>query len=150
MFIVRRYGSELRARLAAAYLCSHDLHAMAVGGSLEAGAPSQGWLGEGLHAVAVPLKLDLELARALLEEFDQTEADPGWEDNTEPDLSRLDPLLTVRCSGCQYDLRGVVDQARCPECGETFDLLTLVVEQHGPEALDGCYDRNDDNERPQD
>jgi len=146
MYIVRKYGSELRARLAAAYLCSHDLHAMAVGGSLEAGAPSQGWLGEGLHAVAVPLKLDLELARALLEEFDQTEADPGWEESAEPDLSRLDPSLTLHCPECQYDLRGAVDQANCPECGEGFDLLTLVVEQHGPEALDECYDRDPPHE----
>ena len=43
-------------------------------------------------------------------------------------LSRIFPKLEddpTSCTSCGYDLRGSVESARCPECGEPFDPADL-------------------------
>lgn len=96
------------------------------------------------HWVAVAFKDDLPHARDLLDAFD-AEPPPSTEDwahETEPDLSRLPPGLTVPCEHCRYDLRSLVRspaEVRCPECGHPNDPVERVLARHGPEALIDCY-----------
>jgi hypothetical protein len=107
------------------------------------------------HWVAIAFPQDAEHARALLDEFDATPRpdDADWAHETEPDLSRLPPGLTVPCVGCKHDLRPLVpaspaDEIRCPACGVVNDPVRQVIQRHGPEALIDCYP-DDEPEDPE-
>lgn len=45
----------------------------------------------------------------------------------------------IVCAQCNYNLRGLPDPGRCPECGTSFDhaddRALYLFEQHGPEAF---------------
>lgn len=45
----------------------------------------------------------------------------------------------IVCAQCNYNLRGLPDPGRCPECGTPFDhaddRALYLFEQHGPEAF---------------
>lgn len=110
------------------------------------------------HWVTLAFKEDLEHAAALLNEFDATPDPPDseWADESEPDLTRLPPSLTVPCETCKYNLRSLIRSTskspstapiRCPECGTSNLPLERVLARHGPEALLDCY-QDDEPEDP--
>lgn len=66
-----------------------------------------------------------------------TNQSPG---EPELDLSRLSPALRVMCPACDASLdpRLGVDGTIACACGARHDVVELIVNQHGPEALEGC------------
>lgn len=140
MIPVARYTSEVQAEAAASYLRSCGVPAQVVGHHL-AEAVNRGL---GFKALDVVVRSNEDRARAkqLLEEFDRTPPTPdeGWEDRTEPDLSRLSPELIPDCPSCGVVLPANSAAKVCPSCGEEVDIVSLILDAHGPEALEPCYD----------
>ena len=141
MLTIARYTSEFVAQAAAEFLRSEGVAAEVVGGML-AEAPSS--RSPGLSGFEVVLLLPAERSRAtlLLEEFHlQGPASlADWEDQTLPDLSRLDPALAPPCDACgtPLPLDPLLDQ--CPACQAPADVLEQLLRAHGPEALALCFD----------
>lgn len=151
MSLVYRFSDVLRAQLAVDELIAHGITANLTGGSLATLGP---YAGSGIgspHDVNVADKADLPLAREILAVMNAESVDPGWESQAQPDLARLDVNLRVACPQCQYEFLRLGDEAHGPECGNNFDLLSLILTQHGPtqhgpEALADCDDNMDDSE----
>lgn len=84
---------------------------------------------------------DGELAEALLRDY---EADPPTtpidETMEDPDVTRLHPSIEVACAECDGTIVASLDPSACPACGSPVDVLALVLDQHGPEALATLYD----------
>ncbi len=144
MHPVRRFSSALDAQLAAAELKANGIEATVAGSPLQMLGPYTGSATGTPHVVSIGNKADVERARQMIDAMQHREPDLGWESQAEPDLACLDPNLRIACPQCRYDLLGLGDEGTCPECGEAFDLLSLVVSQHGPEALADCYDPADE------
>jgi hypothetical protein len=144
---LRRYPTQLAAHEAVQALRAAGILATVVG---ETDALSDLGVGSGYALGRFLVLLDdtarYEEAGRLLDELDAhpAHADPGWEeDASAPDLSRLDPGLSIPCPLCMYDLRAQArtpaGQATCPECGGVVSVLEAVLGSHGPEALGPCY-----------
>ncbi len=146
MYLVYRYSDVLRAQLAVAELKARGVVASVEGGLLQTLGPYTGAGVGSPHDVVIADKADLPLAREILTLMNAESVDPGWESQAQPDLARLDSNLRVACPKCRYDLLALGNEGRCPECGQNFDLLSLILIQHGPEALADCYDNTDDSE----
>jgi len=86
---------------------------------------------------------ETEDAALLLEEFhlEEIELDEAWEAASRPDLTRLDPALAPACPDCRATLPLRNELERCPSCSTPVDAASLIVERHGPEALEPCYER---------
>lgn len=52
-------------------------------------------------------------------------------------MERLEPS----CTSCAYSLRGLPQSGRCPECGTSYDLYPLVVDEAGLMQLCLKFDR---------
>lgn len=65
--------------------------------------------------------------------------DGTWEEQAQPDLSRLDPALAPACPGCGQLLALTQTADHCPRCACAVDLVELVVASHGPDVLARCY-----------
>lgn len=141
MFRVARFSSEVIAEAAAAFLRENDIAVSVVGHMLvETVSPRNV-----VRAMDLLVLSEAERRRAerLLEEFHRSPAVPedGWEDRTTaPDLSRLDPAITLACPRCNANLPRDAAIRACPECDSDVDPVALIVERHGPEALSPCYD----------
>jgi hypothetical protein len=84
------------------------------------------------------------LARAVFDSQDQIDAAPV------PDLSRLPSAMAPQCPKCGRRLPLNAELARCPACGMEVDVPGLITQQHGPEALESCYDPPADDDEPDD
>lgn len=142
---VRRYQSEFDAQRAAAHLRASGVAAAVVG---QHTATMLG-VANTLHAffgndVVILIPSQLDQAAALLEELDATPAEPeeGWEDSAaRPDLALLDESeYEIDCPSCREPAALDVSVERCAACGSAFDAVDRLVELHGPEALEGCYE----------
>src|SRR5262245_27650465 len=132
MRTVTRYVDPITARQAAAYLTSHGIVARAVV-RIDTFNP-----GSSVEIVNDDL---LEEARALLEQFElhKPEYLEPLEDQAVPDLSRLPASFAPTCPGCKARLPLDAVIARCRGCGATVHVVDRIVEQFGPEALQGCF-----------
>ena len=143
MLRVAMYESSAIAHLAAAHLREHGVMAGVIDGSVSAvtGAlPSV--FRNGAYELYIASKGDEELARELVEQFerDPPEIDPEWEDHVAPDLSLLDRKLIPDCPGCGWAIMAARPLGPCQRCGTKYDLLEMIFERHGPEALAPCYE----------
>lgn len=149
MLTIARYSSEFVAQAAAEFLRSEGVAAEVVGGML-AEAPSS--RSPGLSGFEVVLLHPAERSRAtlLLEEFHlQGPASlADWEDQTLPDLSRLDPALAPPCAACGTLLPLDPHLDQCPACEAPADVLEQLLRVHGPEALALCFDADDPDGAP--
>jgi hypothetical protein len=127
--------NPIRAQAATAFLRSEGVLATVMGTTTDA------FLGGTRCQVMIADKSQRELALLLLGEFQAPDnhAAPGWEDQAEPDLSRLDPSLAPPCPSCAAALPLDPGVRACPGCGRAVDVTALLVEGHGPETLDRCY-----------
>ncbi len=140
MEVIARFHDAVTAQQLVSYLEAHDIPASTEGGLLESFGPIVGAF-KGQYAVGILQKEDLLKAKYLAEQFQslQPVLDQAWEQDVEPDLTLLDPALLPTCPSCGLELMTVPADSRCPSCAAQLDLVALVIEQHGPEALSECY-----------
>lgn len=148
MSTVRRYASPILAQHAAAYLRRHGIVATVVGHiSAFPGVethlfpmPGRRLAGAGQFAVVIDSAAQREDAELLLDEFDRTpaEVDEGWEAESLPDLSLLDPGLAPPCPSCGEALPLEAALEACPACGAEVDVCSLLADRYGPELLEAC------------
>lgn len=82
-------------------------------------------------------------AEEILGEYEQESMVPetDWEEQSVPDLSRLDPNhCAVSCGACGASLPHDLDMTQCPECKAPYDLVERILEVHGPDALLDAFD----------
>lgn len=146
MIIVARYQDAIPAQQAAAYLRAQRVVAGVTGGLLSGHGALAGAI-KGQYCVMVADETIARRARDLLRVLEATaiELSPTWEEQSEPDLSLLDPALVPPCPACGAALDPT--QGSCPHCGAEVDVAALVVAAHGPEGLEGCYPDPDAWER---
>jgi hypothetical protein len=139
MLILRRYSNPVLAEAAAEFLRQSSIAARTtarLGGDGITGAT-----GGGVFELAILDAAQADRASQLLAELDLSPAapEPGWEGEALPDLSRLDPRHRPKCPGCARLLPADDALLACPSCAAPVDIADLIVQQHGPEALAGCY-----------
>lgn len=122
------------------YLVQNGVPAQVVGGNNDA-AMSWG-RNSGAYEVVLANRGDTDLAVLL---FEQWASEPvvlqgDLDEHAVPDLSVLDAQLAPPCPGCDEVLPLDASLAACPACGVPVDVAAQIVERHGPEALDACYE----------
>jgi DNA-directed RNA polymerase subunit RPC12/RpoP len=129
MALIGRYRSAIEAQSAAALLKSHGIIARVVGETDLLGGIS------GLHLIVDDH--DESKARMVLRAFADAPVDleEGWESQAERDPSRLGAQFAPSCPGCQAVLPLDASLSACSECGREVDVVGLIVDQFGPEAL---------------
>lgn len=135
-----RFRSAMHAVAARDYLVQNGVPAQVVGGNHDA-AMFEGRNG-GAYEVMLRTRADAKLATFLLEQWSQepVEMEGELDDQATPDLSELDPELAPPCPKCAMPLPLDASLAECPACGQAVDVAELIVDKHGPEALDACYE----------
>lgn len=136
MSVVATFSRLLLARQALQYLASRGVRAEIIGEHDAYG----GALG---YRLWVPGLSDTA-AKALLAELSALPPpDPGWEAQSLPDLSLLDPALAPACPNCSRTLPLDTGLRSCPACGGPVDPAALILAAHGPEALIAAYPTDD-------
>jgi hypothetical protein len=122
------------------YLVQNGVPAQVVGGNTDS-AMSWGRNG-GAYEVVLAARDDVELANFLLEQWtnEPVELQGDLDDHALPDLSVLDAGLAPPCPNCGQTLPLDAAVQACPACGAAVDVAALIVQEHGPEVLDACYD----------
>lgn len=146
MHKVASYQSSAFAQLAAAHLREHGVMAGVIDASMSvvAGVMAS-TLNRGMHELVIATRRDKELARELLAQFESSPPtiDPDWEENIAPDLSLLDKGMIPDCPGCRWPVSIARPMGPCQRCGAAYDVLEMVFQKHGPEALAGCYETDE-------
>jgi hypothetical protein len=140
MHVLRTRLGVIGARHFAAYLRAHGVIAEPL-----ADFDSHPHAPGGDQPVMLLDKSDLPKAQALLAEFESLPRDELRDDDEQvrPAMELLDQSITVRCPACPCRIHAWEDHPVCPACGVEIDCAELVADQHGPEALDECYDDDD-------
>lgn len=141
MYRLHHYSSTIEAQQVVNWLTRHGVLSGIVDGHSSALSTSVGFnrrYGQGHITVAIAYERQREEAEVLLELLadEPAEYESGWENQSVPDLARLDPALLPPCPGCGVTLRADASADRCPACGVAVDLLDLVISKHGPEAIE--------------
>lgn len=143
MHKIGTYHSSALAHLIAAHLRENGVMAGVIDGSMSAITHVMAsTLNKGAYELVISSKRNEELARELVAQFesDPPEIDPGWEDDVAPDLSLLDKGLIPDCPGCGWPISLARPLGPCQRCGTKYDVLEMIFEKHGPEALAPCYE----------
>jgi len=144
METVCRYASPVMAEAAAAHLRANGVLAKVLGQMDTLGGISPMFTPRGQFILVIADKQDLEEATLLLEELaSDPPANDDWHESVDPDLSRLDPELAPTCPSCGRLLPLDERLEHCPSCGRGADVVGLLVERHGPEVLDPCYEAHE-------
>lgn len=155
---IRRYESPIPAHQAADFLRSRGIPAEVVGDTDAFGGMAKGF-GMGVYDVVTLREEDAAEGRRLLVDiphdvFEDPEAPaaPPTSPPTGrprarepiavpvPDLSGLDTALAPTCPACGSTLPLDAGLEACPACAAPVDVASLIVEEHGPEAMADCYD----------
>lgn len=122
------------------YLVQNGVPAQVVGGNTDASVFS--FRNSGTYEVVLATDADAKLASYLLEQWgkDPVELDGELDDQALPDLSVLAPAMAPSCPNCSTTLPLDASLEACPSCSEPVDVAGLIVGEHGPEALDACYE----------
>lgn len=132
MAIVARYSNPITARQAAAYLTAN--------GVIATSAPVVDPFQPGA-VVEIGSKGLIGRAKDLIRHFDLLEPQyqESLESQAEPDLSKLPRALLPPCPSCGRPLPPDASVHACPGCGVAVNVVELIVELHGPEALGACF-----------
>ncbi|MEL6328174.1 MAG: hypothetical protein AAFR38_00810 [Planctomycetota bacterium] len=145
---LRRFASLPQAQEAGRYLIDHGVLAAVEDVSPRAEYyPGLQAFDAGRFRLMLVTDDDREVAESLLHDLDREEAvlPADWESQSHLDPAGLDPALLPDCPRCRAGLSAETARTgRCLTCGEVVDVLGLVVERHGPEALDGLHDDTPD------
>lgn len=151
MIRLRRYADEMMAERAAAFLRDEGIPAVVVGHHIQ-GTIAVPNLRFAQVQLMVPSEAHRERAEELLEQFENEpiELDADWEQDATPELGGLDlSRFDLSCPSCGYDLSRLASEGACPECGQEYDFAALIIRRHGPEALEGCFEPIEGEEREQ-
>lgn len=143
MYRIASFHSSAIAHLAAAYLREHAVMAGVIDATLSAVTTIMGGsFGRGAYELVIATKRDKERADELLEHFRKhpPAIDPDWEEDVAPDLSLLDKAHIPNCPGCKWPVSIARPLGPCQRCGTKYDLMEMIFEKHGPEALAPCYE----------
>ncbi len=142
MISVRKFPNSVAAQRAVDFLKANGVPATLVNQHIAGGLGLPGARFTQIELV-VPDKAIREQAIRLLEQFDAEPVEPleNVEDVAHsPDISTLDPKkYVVNCPACNAQLPLDAGLLACPECGEGVDVIELIIERYGPEALVSCY-----------
>tara|TARA_R110002072_G_scaffold42064_9_gene117751 strand:- start:26589 stop:27152 length:564 start_codon:yes stop_codon:yes gene_type:complete len=131
------------AQFHAAHLREHGIMAGVIDASVSAVISLYGGLrSNGQYELIIPTKRLSERAQELLEEIEANPPtiDEGWEDDVRPDLSLLDPKHVPDCPSCNTRLFTSRPLGPCFRCSAKYDMVELIFERSGPDALAGCYE----------
>jgi hypothetical protein len=143
MHRIASFHSGALAHLTAAHLREHGVMAGVIDASMSAVTTIMGGsFNQGAYELMIATKRDEERALELLEQLKVSPPtiDPEWEDDVAPDLSLLDKKLIPQCPGCKWPVAVARPLGPCQRCGTTYDVLQIIFERHGPEALAACYE----------
>lgn len=135
-----RFRSAVRAIAVRDYLVQNGVPAKVVGGHADAW---DAWgRSVGPYEIVLGSAQDARLARHLLEQWhdEPIELTGGLDEQALPDLSVLDEAMAPNCPECGHRQPLDAGLVACPSCGCDVDVAALIVDAHGPEALDACYD----------
>jgi hypothetical protein len=132
--VVLSHPDPLHAQAARDHLLAH--------GILAAVVDRTDWLGtRSAYDVMLCYGRQREEAKRLLGgEGWQAHASGPATDAGRADLSGLDPAMAPACPACRETLPLDANLQTCPSCGGGVDVPELIALEHGPEALDGCYE----------
>ena len=135
-----RFRSAMHAVAARDFLVQNGVPAQVVGS--ENDSIVYNGRHDGPYEVVVRTRADAELANYLFEKWSQepVELEGELDDHATPDLSVLEPALAPPCPQCSGVLPLDASLAACPACDTPVDVASLIVDRHGPEALDACYE----------
>jgi hypothetical protein len=135
-----RFRSAVHAVAARDYLVQNGVPAQVVGGNTDASIFSV--RNSGAYEVVLASNADAKLATFLLDQWSQepVEMEGDLDDHATPNLGALDPAMAPPCPNCSALLPLDASLPACPNCGEPVDVAALIVDVHGPEALDACYE----------
>lgn len=135
-----RFRSAMQAVAACDYLVQNGVAAKVVGGNNDA-ALFVGRNG-GPYEVLLGTPSDANLASYLLEQWksEPVELDGELDEQALPDLAVLEASMAPPCPGCEKPLPLDATLTVCPGCQTPVDVASLIVDLHGPEALDACYE----------
>lgn len=139
MEVVARLHDAVSAQQLVGFLRASGIPSTVSGGLLESVGPIVGAF-KGQYTVVVLRRESFQRAKELVAAFfaDPPAFDEQWEADTEPDLTLLHPSLLPKCPACGYQLLRVPGDSACPACHTPMDLVELVIDRHGPEALADC------------
>ena len=143
MHRVASFQSNALAHLAAAHLRENAVMAGVIDATMSAVTTlTGGALSHGAYELVIATKRDQELALELLGalEANPPQIDPDWENDVAPDLSMLDKKLIPDCPGCKWPISIARPLGPCQRCGTEYDVLDMIFNAHGPEALAPCYE----------
>ncbi|HSG64943.1 MAG TPA: hypothetical protein VLD39_08080 [Gammaproteobacteria bacterium] len=143
MHRIASFHSGALAHLTAAHLREHGVMAGVIDATMSAVTSVMGGsFNQGAYELVIASRSDEERAHELLETLKQNPPtiDPDWEEDVAPDLSLLDKKLIPDCPGCKWPVSVARPLGPCQRCGTKYDVLEMIFERHGPEALAACYE----------
>jgi len=146
MYRLAKYQSSAIAQLHAAHLREHGVMAGVIDASISAVTSLYGGaIGGGQYELVLSTKRASDWAAELLEELklNPPHIEEGWEDDVQPDLSMLDPRHLPPCPSCGTTLSLSRPFGPCMRCHTKYDMMQLVFDRFGPEALASCYEQTE-------
>lgn len=143
MHRIASFQSGALAHLTAAHLREHGVMAGVIDATMSAVTSVMGGsFNQGGYELVIATNRDEELARELMAQLEANPPtiDPEWEDDVAPDLTLLDKKLIPNCPGCKWPVSVARPLGPCQRCGAKYDVLEMIFERHGPEALAACYE----------
>ncbi|MFK7759964.1 MAG: hypothetical protein AB8C13_08460 [Phycisphaerales bacterium] len=150
------YQSLTIAQFHAAHLRDHGIMAGVIGTQANVIAPLiANNFGRGQYELYISTKRAKEHAQSLLDDLRQSQSsltnnpqdhthEPDiWDDNPEPDLTKLSSDHIPSCTTCNEKIAFPKHQGKCSTCNNPYDLAELVFDQFGPEALEPCYETSE-------
>lgn len=140
MLILRETFDSVSAAAIAAYLRGRGV----IAGVIHEVSAVQWQLGLKGARIAILHKDEEPRTLGLIEEYRShpPSAEEHGDGDDNPDLALLDPLVRIACPSCNASLQACKNPATCPTCGSEIDAIGLLIDQHGPEVLDPCYENS--------
>lgn len=146
MHRIAHYDSSVIAYLHAAHLRENGVMAGVIDGSISVISPIyNAAMMKGEFELVIASKRATDRARELLEELelDPPHIEEGWEDDIRPDLSLLKKEHIPGCPSCDTTLCVSRPFGPCIRCRTKYDLMQLVFDRFGPDALASCYEQTE-------
>lgn len=146
MHRIANYHSSVMAYLHAAHLRENGVMAGVIDASISAITPIyNAAIMRGEYELVIASKKATERALELLKELELNppHIEEDWEDDIRPDLSLLKKEHLPECPSCGTWLCTSRPFGPCIRCHTKYDLMQLVFDRFGPDALASCYEQTE-------